>query len=94
MPSVLIVDDEPNIAVSLDFLMRQEGYAVRTVHSGEAALAALADEPAAACYDDPEARAAALRRARVTYLRWGAHGKVAQLDEKLAGLPSVMPEPL
>ncbi|MEO1571724.1 MAG: response regulator [Bacteroidota bacterium] len=46
MPSVLIVDDEPNIAVSLDFLMRQEGYAVRTVHSGEAALAALVDEPA------------------------------------------------
>ncbi|MEM8599498.1 MAG: response regulator transcription factor [Bacteroidota bacterium] len=46
MPSVLIVDDEPNIAVSLDFLMRQQGYAVRTVHSGEAALAALAAEPA------------------------------------------------
>ncbi|MEM9996585.1 MAG: response regulator transcription factor [Bacteroidota bacterium] len=46
MPSVLIVDDEPNIAVSLDFLMRQEGYAVRTVHTAADALDALEAAPA------------------------------------------------
>ena len=35
---ILIVDDEPNIVVSLEFLMRQQGYTVRVVHDGEAAL--------------------------------------------------------
>lgn len=33
-PKVLIVDDEPNIVVSLDFLMRQQGYETRTVDDG------------------------------------------------------------
>ncbi|MFQ5786092.1 MAG: two-component system response regulator, partial [Alphaproteobacteria bacterium] len=28
-PSVLVVDDEPNIVVSLEFLMKQAGYDVR-----------------------------------------------------------------
>jgi DNA-binding response OmpR family regulator len=37
--TVLIVDDEPNIVVSLDFLMRQAGYAVRIAHDGAEALA-------------------------------------------------------
>lgn len=31
---VLIVDDEPNIVISLDFLMRQQGYETRTVDDG------------------------------------------------------------
>ena len=30
--SVLIVDDEPNIVLSLEFLMRQAGYDVRVAH--------------------------------------------------------------
>lgn len=36
---VLIVDDEPNILLSLKFLMTKAGYAVRTATNGEEALA-------------------------------------------------------
>jgi len=38
---VLIVDDEPNILISLEFLMQQAGYAVRCVETGDDALAQL-----------------------------------------------------
>src|SRR5262249_11053458 len=37
--SVLIVDDEPNIVLSLQFLMKKTGYEVRTAKDGEEALA-------------------------------------------------------
>jgi len=43
--TVLIVDDEPNIVVSLDFLMRQAGYEVRIAHDGAAALEQIAASP-------------------------------------------------
>jgi DNA-binding response OmpR family regulator len=36
---VLIVDDEPNIVISLDFLMTQQGYLTTAVGDGLAALA-------------------------------------------------------
>jgi DNA-binding response OmpR family regulator len=36
--SVLIVDDAPNIVLSLEFLMKQEGYEVFSVSNGEEAL--------------------------------------------------------
>ena len=39
--SVLVVDDEPNIVLSLEFLMKQAGHAVRVARSGEQALAAV-----------------------------------------------------
>lgn len=42
-PSVLVVDDEPSILLSLEFLIRQAGYDVRTARDGEAALAAMAE---------------------------------------------------
>ncbi len=38
MKKVLIVDDEPNIVISLEFLMMQNGYHVRVARSGEEAL--------------------------------------------------------
>ena len=38
---VLIVDDEPNIVVSLEFLMKQKGYTVKAVDNGKDALDAL-----------------------------------------------------
>jgi DNA-binding response OmpR family regulator len=41
---ILIVDDEPNIVLSLEFLMKQAGFHVRTAADGEAALAAVAAE--------------------------------------------------
>lgn len=43
--NVLIVDDEPNIVLSLEFLMRQQGYAVRTAPDGESALAEIERQP-------------------------------------------------
>jgi DNA-binding response OmpR family regulator len=43
---VLVVDDEPNIVMSLRFLMEREGYQVEVAPSGAAALGALGREPA------------------------------------------------
>jgi DNA-binding response OmpR family regulator len=39
---ILIADDEPNIVVSLEFLMKREGFEVVVAADGEAALASLA----------------------------------------------------
>jgi DNA-binding response OmpR family regulator len=39
---ILIVDDEPNIVVPVEFLMRREGYDVSVAGDGQAALDALA----------------------------------------------------
>jgi len=40
---ILIADDEPNIVVSLEFLMKQKGYAVRVATNGEDALRAVGE---------------------------------------------------
>ena len=45
MPAILIVDDEPNIVMSLEFLMRKNGYQVGIARNGAEALAALAQTP-------------------------------------------------
>jgi DNA-binding response OmpR family regulator len=43
---ILIADDEPNILVSLEYLMQREGYAVSVARDGDEALAAiLRDRP-------------------------------------------------
>jgi len=39
---ILIVDDEPNIVISLEFLMQQSGYEVAVARDGEEALAQMA----------------------------------------------------
>ncbi|BBM69816.1 response regulator transcription factor [Rhodothermus marinus] len=44
-PRVLIVEDEPSIALSLRFLMEQEGYEAHVVEDGEAALEACRNVP-------------------------------------------------
>jgi len=44
-PRILVVDDEPNIVISLEYLMRREGFEVAVAGDGEAALAALEREP-------------------------------------------------
>ena len=41
---VLIADDEPNIVISLEFLMRREGHRVSVARDGDAALAAIRSE--------------------------------------------------
>ena len=43
--SVLIVDDEPNIVVSLEFLLEQAGYRVRVAHDGQEAWEAIERQP-------------------------------------------------
>ena len=35
---ILIADDEPNILVSLEYLMKREGYTVHVAHDGQEAL--------------------------------------------------------
>jgi len=41
MKSILVVDDEPNIVLSLEFLLKQAGFAVRVARDGDAALKAV-----------------------------------------------------
>ena len=41
---ILIVDDEPNIVISLEFLMRREGFEVTVAQDGEEALRRIAEE--------------------------------------------------
>ena len=40
---ILIVDDEPNIVLSVEFLMKREGYDVITAGDGQAALEILSE---------------------------------------------------
>lgn len=42
---ILIADDEPNIVISLEFLMAQAGFEVESVGNGEAALDAIRRNP-------------------------------------------------
>ena len=42
--SVLVVDDEPNIVQSLEFLMTAAGFEVRVACDGDTALAAVAEQ--------------------------------------------------
>jgi len=41
---VLIADDEPNIVISLEFLMKREGHRVSVARDGDAALATIRAE--------------------------------------------------
>ncbi len=45
MKRVLIADDEQNIVLSLEFLMRRAGFEVAVALDGEAALQAFAEQP-------------------------------------------------
>ncbi|GAB4182809.1 MAG: response regulator [Rhodocyclaceae bacterium] len=42
---ILIVDDEPNIVISLEFLMKREGFEVAVAADGEAALRMVEAQP-------------------------------------------------
>jgi DNA-binding response OmpR family regulator len=41
---ILIVDDEKNIAISVDYLLRREGYQVSVAHDGEEGLRRIRDD--------------------------------------------------
>ena len=52
MTKVLIADDEPNIVISLEFMMKREGFEVVVARDGPAALAAIrAERPALVLLD-------------------------------------------
>lgn len=42
--TVLIADDEPNIVISLEFLLQREGYRVLVARDGDAALRTIAEQ--------------------------------------------------
>ncbi len=44
MHKILIVDDEPNILISLEYLMKREGYEVLLARDGDEALATIRRE--------------------------------------------------
>ncbi|MEO8122932.1 MAG: response regulator [Burkholderiales bacterium] len=44
MHKILIADDEPNILISLEYLMKREGYEVLLARDGDEALAAIRRE--------------------------------------------------
>jgi DNA-binding response OmpR family regulator len=43
-PKILVADDEPNIVISLEYLLKREGYTVVIAHDGEEALQAIRRE--------------------------------------------------
>lgn len=43
-PKILVADDEPNIVISLEYLLKREGYTVVTARDGQQALDAMASE--------------------------------------------------
>lgn len=42
--TILVADDEPNIVISLEYLLKREGYTVLVAHDGQAALEAIATQ--------------------------------------------------
>jgi DNA-binding response OmpR family regulator len=42
---ILVVDDEPNIVISVEYLLRRQGYEVVAADDGDAALRALEESP-------------------------------------------------
>jgi two-component system, OmpR family, alkaline phosphatase synthesis response regulator PhoP len=49
---ILIADDEPNILISLEFLMKREGYEVVLARDGQEALDAIERVQRSACQRD------------------------------------------
>ena len=42
--TILVADDEPNIVISLEYLLKREGYTVLVAHDGQEALEAIATQ--------------------------------------------------
>jgi len=92
---VLIADDEPNIVISLEFLMKKEGFDVAVAGDGEAALAKAADfapdlvlldvmMPKKSGYEVCEALRADPARAGVKIIMLTAKGRETEVTKGLA----------
>ena len=102
---VLIVDDEPNIAISVEFLMRREGFEVLVAHDGEEGLARIrSDRPDLVVLDimmpklDGFEVCRAVRAdpalAGVRILMLTAKGRAAEIEKGLAlGAEAYIPKP-
>ena len=95
MPKVLVVDDEPNIVLSLEFLMQRAGFEVVTAEDGEQALAIVADQapdlvlldislPGISGFDVLEQLRADQAHARLPIVMLTAHGREVEREKGLA----------
>lgn len=95
MAKVLVVDDEPNIVLSLEFLMQQAGFEVVTAEDGEGALARVAEGapdlvlldislPGISGFDVLEQLRAAPAHARLPIIMLTAHGREVEREKGMA----------
>ncbi|GGY07010.1 hypothetical protein GCM10007160_38100 [Litchfieldella qijiaojingensis] len=95
MARVLVVDDEPNIVLSLEFLMQQAGFEVVTAEDGEQALARVAEQapdlvlldislPDISGFDVLEQLRADPARARLPIIMLTAHGREVEREKGMA----------
>ena len=95
MAKVLVVDDEPNILLSLEFLMQQAGFEVITVEDGESALSRIAEAapdlvlldislPGISGFDVLERLRADTATARLPIIMLTAHGREVEREKGLA----------
>jgi len=102
---VLIADDEPNIVISLEFLMKREGHRVSVARDGDAALEAIRRErpdlvlldvmmPGRSGFDVCQAVRADEALARVKILMLSAKGRDTDLAKGTAlGADAYMTKP-
>lgn len=95
MAKVLVVDDEPNIVLSLEFLMQQAGFDVDTAEDGEGALAKVEESPpdlilldislpGISGFDVLEQLRLDPRHARLPIIMLTAHGREVEQEKGLA----------
>jgi DNA-binding response OmpR family regulator len=95
MAKVLVVDDEPNIVLSLEFLMQQAGFDVETAEDGEGALARVEASPpdlilldislpGISGFDVLEQLRQDSRHARLPIIMLTAHGREVEKEKGLA----------
>ncbi|MGC3872860.1 response regulator transcription factor [Halomonas sp. GXIMD04776] len=95
MSKVLVVDDEPNIVLSLEFLMQRAGFEVITAENGEQALALVADQapdlvlldislPGISGFDVLERLRADTAHKRLLIIMLTAHGREVEREKGLA----------
>ncbi|MFC3282592.1 response regulator transcription factor [Litchfieldella rifensis] len=95
MARVLVVDDEPNIVLSLEFLMQQAGFEVITAGDGEQALARVAEHapdlvlldislPGISGFDVLEQLRSDPSHARLPIIMLTAHGREVEREKGMA----------
>ncbi|KDE38422.1 Response regulator receiver protein in cluster with DNA polymerase III epsilon subunit [Nitrincola lacisaponensis] len=95
MTKVLVVDDEPNILLSLEFLMEQAGFNVTTAEDGETALQRINDTepdlvlldislPGISGFDVLEQLRQDARFTRLPVIMLTAHGREVEREKGMA----------